>query len=342
MDELFAVRWLDDPPTVRLLDQTRLPREVRVLDCRDLATLAEAIRSLRVRGAPALGVAGAYGVVLGARTGWRPADAAAELARQRPTAVNLGWAAQRVAAAGDDPDALLTAARSLDAENAAACRDMGRHGADLLAELAGTPVRLLTHCNTGMLACQGIGTAFGVARTLHERGALAHLWVDETRPLLQGARLTAYEARALGMAYAVLADGAAGSLIARGEVDAVAVGADRIAANGDVANKIGTYPLAVLAARHGIPFLTVAPVSTIDAATADGAAIPIEERDPDEVRTAVGEAALTPADSPTANPAFDVTPADLVTAIVTERGVIRAPDAHAVAAHLTHATTGAR
>lgn len=334
MDDVFAVRWSDDPPTVRLLDQTRLPHTTRVLECRDIPTLAEAIRALRVRGAPALGVAGAYGVVLGAHTGWGPVEAAAELARQRPTAVNLGWAAERVAAAGSAPAALLAEARRIEAENDVACHDMGRHGADLIGELIGLPAGVLTHCNTGTLACQGIGTAFGVARTLFDRGALARLWIDETRPLLQGARLTAYEARALGMPHAVIVDGAAGSLIARGEVDVVAVGADRIAANGDVANKIGTYPLAVVAARHGVPFLVVAPVSTIDPATPDGAAIPIEERDPEEVRTAAGEAALTPADSPAANPAFDVTPAELVTAIVTERGVVHEPGAAAIAAHL--------
>ncbi|QBI19200.1 S-methyl-5-thioribose-1-phosphate isomerase [Egibacter rhizosphaerae] len=337
-DDLFAVAWVDDPPAVRLLDQTRLPGEVHVIDCRDLATLAEAIRSLRVRGAPALGVAGAYGVVLGALTGWSPGQAAAELAAQRPTAVNLGWAAERIAARGNDPRELLAAARELDEANAVACRAMGRHGADLIGELAATPARVLTHCNTGMLACQGIGTAFGVARTLHEDGRLSHLWVDETRPLLQGARLTAYEAAALDMPHAVLADAAAGSLLGRAHVDAIVVGSDRIAANGDVANKIGTYPLAVLAARHGVPFLVVAPVSTIDPATPDGAAIPIEERAPDEVRRVLGQVDLTPAGSDAANPAFDVTPAELVTAIVTERGVIRDPDTDAVAAHLAPST----
>lgn len=323
-DELFAVRWVDRDeggPAVRLLDQTRLPRERVVIDCRDLATLAEAIRALRVRGAPALGVAGAYGVVLAADHGVAPAEAAERLAAQRPTAVNLGWAAHRVAKEGADREALLTAARAIEDDNAAACRAMGRHGARALAERCGDgPLRVLTHCNTGLLACQGIGTAFGVARTLFEDGRLAQLWVDETRPLLQGARLTAYEARELGMPHAVLADGAAGAVIARGEVDAVAVGADRIAANGDTANKIGTYPLAVLAHRHGIPLLVVAPVSTVDLATPDGAAITIEEREADEVARVLGQVAIVPAASPTINPAFDVTPAELVSAVVTERG----------------------
>ena len=328
IDELFAVRWVgadeEGGPAVRLLDQTRLPAEEHILDCRDLDALAEAIRMLRVRGAPALGVVGAYGVVLGVLTGHEPAAAARLLAAQRPTAVNLGWAAHRVAEAGADLTAHLEEARRIDQDNAEACRAMGRHGADLIAELRGERgLRVLTHCNTGMLACQGIGSAFGVARTIHEDGHLDRLWVDETRPLLQGARLTAYEAAALGMPHAVLVDGAAGALMVAGEVDAIAVGADRIAANGDTANKVGTYPLAVLAARHDIPFLVVAPVSTIDLATPDGSVIEIEQRDPDEVRTVGGLAQLTPQDSPARNPAFDVTPADLITAIVTEAGLAR-------------------
>jgi methylthioribose-1-phosphate isomerase len=198
---------------------------------------------------------------------------------------------------------------------------MGRHGADALVDRCGDRrVRVLTHCNTGMLACGGIGTAFGVARTLFEDGRLAQLWVDETRPLLQGARLTAYEAGELGMPHAVLADAAAGSLMAGGQVDAVVVGADRIAANGDTANKVGTYPLAVLADRHRLPLLVVAPTSTVDLAAPDGATVAIEERAPDEVRRVLDEAAITPATSPAVNPAFDITPAELVTAVVTERG----------------------
>jgi methylthioribose-1-phosphate isomerase len=336
MSELFAVRWVeaaDGGPAVQVLDQTRLPAEEVVVDCRDVDTLAEAIRSLRVRGAPALGVAGAYGVVLGSISGQAPDAVADTIAGQRPTAVNLGWAARRVAAAGPDVAGMLAEARRVEAENAAACREMGRLGAEAVEQLRpGGPTRMLTHCNTGMLACQGIGTAFGVARTLFEDGGLGHLWVDETRPLLQGARLTAFEARALGMPYSVLVDGAAGSLMAAGDVDVVAVGADRIAANGDTANKVGTYTLAVLAARHEIPFVVVAPISTIDLATPDGAAIEVEERAEDEVRTAVGLARLTPKDSPARNPAFDVTPADLITAIVTERGVAKPVSAERLAA----------
>lgn len=335
--DLFAVRWVDpdrvDGPAVRLLDQTGLPVTARVVDCRDVATLAEAIRSLRVRGAPALGVAGAWGVVLGALVGTASAtaghaDAIAEfLAAQRPTAVNLGWAARMVAAAGPDVAAMTAVAAAIERDNKAACVAMGRHGAALFDD----GVRLLTHCNTGMLACQGIGTAFGVARTLWEDGALAHLWVDETRPLLQGARLTAYEADALGMPHTVIADAAAGSLLAAGDVDGIVVGADRIAANGDTANKVGTYPLAVLAARHDVPFYVVAPTPTIDHATPDGGGIEIELRDADEVRSFPGVGVITPAGSLAHNPAFDVTPAELITGIVTERGVARPPYAETLA-----------
>jgi methylthioribose-1-phosphate isomerase len=334
-DELFAVRWVgpDEPdgPAVRLLDQTRLPTQRVVVDCRDLPALAEAIRTLRVRGAPALGVVGGYGVVLGALTGTPAAEAAALLTAQRPTAVNLGWACGRVRDAGSAVADLLAEACRIEAENTAACQAMGRHGATLVAELAGRrPVALLTHCNTGMLACQGIGTAFGVARTIFDDGALSTLWIDETRPLVQGGRLTAYEAATLGMPHAVLPDGAAASLLSAGRVDAIVVGADRIAANGDVANKIGTLGLAVTARHFGVPFIVVAPVSTVDTATPTGAQIPIEERDPDEVRTALGAVRLTPATSPVHNPAFDVTPAALVTAIVTEAGVVRAVSAESL------------
>lgn len=327
MAELFAARWVgeEEPggPAMRVLDQTRLPTEEVVVDCRDVDTLAEAIRSLRVRGAPAIGVAGAYGVVLGALTGMGADAAAKTLAEQRPTAANLVWATRRVLDAGPDIPGMLAEARRIEVGNERACREMGRLGAELIAELRGGQTRVLTHCNTGALACQGIGTAFGVARTLFEDGGLGRLWVDETRPLLQGSRLTAYEAGVLGMPFSVVVDGAAGALMASDEVDVVVVGADRIAANGDTANKIGTYMLAVLAARHGVPFVVVAPTSTVDLETPNGRAIEIEHRSEDEVRTVMGLASLTPADAPATNPAFDVTPAELITAIVTERGVVR-------------------
>ncbi|MBA2530194.1 MAG: S-methyl-5-thioribose-1-phosphate isomerase [Euzebyales bacterium] len=322
--EVFAVRWLapeQGGPAVRLLDQTLLPEQVRVVDCRRVAQLAEAIRSMRVRGAPALGVAGAYGVVLGALTGAGAETAAATLTAQRPTAVNLGWGCRQVLATGPDPEAMLAAARRLDADNDAACLAIGRNGAALLDPGA----RILTHCNTGVLACQGIGTAFGIVRTAFEQGRLGHLWVDETRPLLQGSRLTAFEAAALGIPHAVVVDGAAGALLGGGQVDAVVVGADRIAANGDTANKLGTRALAVIAGASRVPFYVAAPTSTVDLATPDGGAIRIEERDPEEVRSALGKALLAPADSPVYNPAFDVTPATLVTAVVTEHGVAHPP-----------------
>jgi methylthioribose-1-phosphate isomerase len=241
-------------------------------------------------------------------------DAAAELLRStRPTAVNLAWALERTRGA-DDP---LEAARRLHQDQ----RDADRRLAELGAELFGEGTRALTHCNTGALATGGIGTACGVLRVAWERGRLAEVWVDETRPLLQGARLTAWELRHAGIPHRVVADSAAGSLMAQGRVDRVIVGADRIAANGDVANKVGTYPLAVLADRHAVPFYVAAPLSTIDPATPGGASIPIEERDPAEV-VAAGDAF---------NPAFDVTPAELVTAIVTEAGVLEPPYGESIA-----------
>jgi methylthioribose-1-phosphate isomerase len=272
--------------------------------------VADCIRTLAVRGAPAIGLAAAYAMALA-----EDRDAAAELLRAtRPTAVNLAWALEQCRAA-DDP---LETARRLHREQ----HDADRKLAELGAELFGDGTRALTHCNTGALATGGFGTACGVLRAAWEQGRLAEVWVDETRPLLQGARLTAWELRRAGIPHRVVADAAAGSLMAQGRVDRVVVGADRIAANGDVANKVGTYPLAVLADRHGVPFYVAAPVSTIDPATPDGSAIPIEERDPAEV-VAHGEAF---------NPAFDVTPAELITAIVTEAGVLKPPYEQAIAA----------
>jgi methylthioribose-1-phosphate isomerase len=286
-----------------VLDQRALPAEERWIRCDTPEQVADCIRTLAVRGAPAIGIAAAYGMALA-----DDRDAAAELLRStRPTAVNLAWAIDRCRDAQDP----LEAARRIHQEQ----RDADRRLAELGAELFGEGTRALTHCNAGALATGGIGTACGVLRAAWERGRLAEVWVDETRPLLQGARLTAWELRQAGIPHKVVADSAAGSLMARGQVDRIVVGADRIAANGDVANKVGTYPLAVLADRHGIPFYVAAPLSTIDPATPDGAAIPIEERDPAEV-LAEGNAF---------NPAFDVTPAELVTAIVTEAGVLEPP-----------------
>jgi methylthioribose-1-phosphate isomerase len=292
---------------VVVLDQRRLPDEEVELECRSAAEVAEAIRTLAVRGAPAIGIAAAYGYALAAAQGDDLDAAAATLASARPTAVNLAWALREVQAAADPAER----ARELHREEVERCRQMALHAAALLDP--GT--RALTHCNTGGLATGGYGTALGALRAAREQGRLDHVWVDETRPLLQGARLTAWELRSLGIPHAVIVDAAAGSLMAAGDVDCILVGADRIAANGDTANKVGTYSLAVLAAHHGLPFYVVAPTSTIDQETPSGEAIVIEERAAGEVTSG----------SPVRNPAFDVTPAALVTAIVTEVGVHRAP-----------------
>jgi methylthioribose-1-phosphate isomerase len=300
-----------------LLDQRLLPDEVSYLECRSAAEVAAAIRALAVRGAPAIGIAAAYGYALAAERG-EDLDAAAELLlASRPTAVNLAWALAELRAGDQDAAALAGRARALHDEEVERCRRMAAHAAGLLEP--GT--RALTHCNAGALATGGVGSALGAIREGFERGLVTHVFVDETRPLLQGARLTAWELERAGIPHSVLADAAAGSLIARGEVDAILTGADRIAANGDAANKVGTYPLAVLAARHDVPFYVVAPSSTVDLSAASGADIPIEERDPAEVTTRF----------PARNPAFDVTPAELIAAIVTEEGVHRAPYAESLA-----------
>jgi methylthioribose-1-phosphate isomerase len=291
-----------------VLDQRALPAEERWLRCERVEDVAEAIRSMAVRGAPAIGLAAAYGLALAARTGMQFEEAASLLLSTRPTAANLGWAIDRARAAGEDP---LDFARSLETDQLEADTRL----AELGAECMGRGERVLTHCNTGPLATGGYGTAGGVIRAAWEQGRLEQVWVDETRPLLQGARLTAWELGRLGIPYRVVADSAAGSLMNRGLVDRVVVGADRIAANGDVANKVGTYPLAVVAERHGVPFHVAAPVSTIDPDTPTGAEIPIEERDPSEVAAGL----------PALNPAFDVTPAELVTTIFTEAGVLEPP-----------------
>ena len=291
---------------VVLLDQRRLPDEEVELRCETAAEVAEAIRTLAVRGAPAIGIAAAYGYVLAAATGEDLEAAYAVLASARPTAVNLVWALEQVR---DDPTAEM--ARALHEDEVERCRRMAAHAAALF----GPGTRALTHCNAGGLATGGYGSAVGALRAAWEEGLLAHVWVDETRPLLQGARLTAWELEAAGIPHAVIADSAAAHLMSRGEVDCIVTGADRIAANGDTANKIGTYGLAVAAAHHRLPLYVVAPTSTLDPGTATGAGIPIEERSAAEVTTRFHAR----------NPAFDVTPAELITAIVTELGVHRAP-----------------
>jgi methylthioribose-1-phosphate isomerase len=304
LDPEQIVRLEEDVPAVVLLDQRRLPDEVVEVRCSTPAEVADAIRTMVVRGAPAIGIAAAYGLALAAVRGDDLSEAERVLAASRPTAVNLPWA---LAAVRDDPTP--ERARALHEEEVERCRRMAAHAAELFEP--GT--RALTHCNAGGLATGGYGSAVGALRAAAERGLLERVLVDETRPLLQGARLTAWELEQAGIPHAVIADSAAGSFMAQGQVDLVVTGADRIAANGDTANKIGTYSLAVLAAHHGIPFYVVAPSSTLDPESPDGSAIPIEERDPAEL-TSRFEAS---------NPAFDVTPAELIAAIVTEQGVHR-------------------
>jgi len=307
MGELTPERILRlEPDAVVLLDQRRLPDEEVELRCETAAEVAEAIRTLAVRGAPSIGVAAAYGYTLAAERGDNLDEAYRVLAESRPTAVNLVWALEQVR---DDPSP--ERARALHEEEVSRCVRMSAHA----AELFGPATRALTHCNAGGLATSGYGSAVGALRTAWERGSLASVLVDETRPLLQGARLTAWELETLGIPHAVIADSAAAHLMALGEVDCVVTGADRIAANGDAANKIGTYGLAVAATHHRIPFFIVAPTSTLDLETATGAEIPIEERDGREVTTRFAAR----------NPAFDVTPAALISAIVTEEGVHRPP-----------------
>jgi methylthioribose-1-phosphate isomerase len=307
------VRFEEDGPKVVLLDQRRLPDEEVELECRSVADVVDAIRSLAIRGAPAIGVAAAYGLALAAERGEDVDAAAGALVDARPTAVNLAWAVEQMR---DEPTPAH--ARALHEEEVERCRAMAAHGAELFAP----GMRALTHCNAGGLATGGYGSAVGALLTAWERGLLERVWVDETRPLLQGARLTAWELEAAGIPHSVIADSAAASLMAAGQVDCVVTGADRIAANGDTANKIGTYGLAVLAAHHGLPLYVVAPTSTVDLATANGGGIPIEERPATEISSRF----------PARNPAFDVTPAELIGAIVTEHGVHRAPYAESLSA----------
>ncbi len=323
-----TIEWCGDHAV--LLDQTLLPHEVVRVEVRDVDTMIDAIVRLAVRGAPAIGVAGAFGVAIAALRAERHGQPASfvhaeaeRIAAARPTAVNLSWAVRRVAAHLDDGAAAVVAeAVAIAEEDVRANRALAHRGADLLEQLADSPMRVHTHCNTGALACVEWGTGLGIVRVLHERGALRSVTADETRPLLQGSRLTAFELAELGIEHQIVVDSAGPTVIARGLADVVVVGADRIAANGDVANKIGTYPLALAAARAGVPFVVAAPESTLDPATASGDGIEIEVRDEQEVLGLAG-VATAPAGSRALNLAFDVTPADLVTAIVTDRRVIR-------------------
>jgi methylthioribose-1-phosphate isomerase len=349
---IYAVEWVGGTDGfVRLLDQTLLPAEVRYRDCHTLDEVREAICTLRVRGAPAIGVAAAMGLVLQAQqlARERPGDtaeqaflqAAAWLASARPTAVNLGWAVNRMTAvftrwrAGRSADPvrlLLDEALAIRQEDAQMCRAIGRHGADLFADGQG----VLTHCNAGGLATAEYGTALATLFTAAEQGKRLRVYADETRPLLQGARLTAWELQQAGIDVTVICDGMAAQVMKEGRVRAVIVGADRIAANGDTANKIGTYGLALLARAHGIPFYVAAPTSTFDLSLPDGNRIPIEQRDPREVTYGFGRQTV-PEGVRVYNPAFDVTPHSLIAAIVTEKGLIRPVDEAGV-----RATLGAR
>ncbi|HEX5240150.1 MAG TPA: S-methyl-5-thioribose-1-phosphate isomerase [Candidatus Limnocylindrales bacterium] len=353
-------RMLDDD-TLLLIDQRRLPDVLVEVPVKNAAETAAAIRDMVVRGAPAIGQVAAIGLALSARS-MRLAqpyarravlETGAEVLRgARPTAINLGGAVDRLmarsASFGELSEdgagfaaALWDEAMAIVAEATDAGGRMAELGLELLPRPAGRPLEILTHCNTGPLAAGQFGTALGVVQAAHFAERPIHVWVDETRPYLQGARLTTWELAQAGVDHTLLPDGAAASLLAAGRVDAILVGADRVAANGDTGNKVGTYPLAVLAARHGVPFYVVAPTSSIDQGTPDGSAIPIEERSADEVVTVRG-IRIAPAGTKVFNPAFDVTPAELVTAIVTERGILRPPYREAIAAAMAGSEASAR
>jgi len=337
MKHVETLRWAGDVDgCLELIDQTLLPVEFRRIECRDVETVWEAIKSLRVRGAPAIGIAAAYGVVLGLQTATgsgeeaflkRLDDVTDYLAGSRPTAVNLFWALERIRRAargrrGKKPPAeiladLLAEARAIHEEDRRMCRQIGRHGAELLSDGQG----VLTHCNAGGLATADYGTALAVIFSATESGKRLHVYADETRPLLQGARLTAWELKERGIPVTLICDSMAAQVMREGRVQAVVTGADRIAANGDVANKIGTYGVALLAAAHDIPFYVAAPTSTFDLALSSGDEIPIEQRDPREVTHGFGRQ-TAPEGVDVYNPAFDVTPARLIKALVCERGVI--------------------
>ena len=317
-----AIQWKGT--TLCLLDQTRLPTEEIWLSYTDYRPVADAIRTMVVRGAPAIGVTAAYAYCLAALAGENLTEARTLLAASRPTAVNLFWALDRMdkkaQACGGDPEALLAEAVAIHQEDVAMCKAMGLYGASVVPDHA----RILTHCNAGALATGGYGTALGVIRAAHEQGKVDMVYADETRPLLQGARLTAYELVTDHIPATLIADNMAASLMAKGKIDMVVVGCDRMAANGDFANKIGTYSVAVNAHHHGVPFYVALPCSTIDLTIPDGNGIPIEERDKNEVLTLYG-VQTAPATVEVYNPAFDVTPHSLVTGIITEKGVIYPP-----------------
>lgn len=316
MAAVEPIRWHGD--SVEFLDQRLLPGTISYVKCRTAEEVARAIKDMVVRGAPAIGCAAAFGVVLSKGS----SESYELLSKSRPTAVNLFWALDRMKKAKD----LKAEAEAIFAEDLAANRTMGRLGAALIPDKA----RVMTHCNAGALATAGYGTALGVLRAAHEAGKNISVMANETRPYLQGARLTAWEMVQEHIPCTLLTDNMAGHMMSRGEVDVIVVGADRIAANGDVANKIGTYTVAVLAKRHGIPFYVVAPVSTFDLSISSGKDIPIEERPADEV-TGYRDTRWAPEGVKVRNPAFDVTPAELITAIVCEKGIARPPSPESIA-----------
>ena len=331
--ELKAVEWMSDK--VRLIDQTRLPQEEVYLELSDYRDVAEAIKTLRVRGAPAIGIAAAYGLALGARSIksrskkeflTKLLKISDELASTRPTAVNLFWALKRMNRVVDEAESvdeikstLIAEAKRIDAEDEKMERTLSRHGSSLIHD----GDTIMTHCNTGALAA-GYGTALGIIRYAWEKGKKISVFACETRPLLQGARLTAWELTRYRIPFTLIADTMTGYFLSQGKIDCVMVGADRVAVNGDIANKIGTYNLAVLAMENGVPFYVAAPTSTIDSSIESGADIPIEQRNPDEV-THIRGIAIAPKGTHTANPAFDVTPHRYISAIITERGILREP-----------------
>lgn len=337
-----TVQWHED--AVVLIDQTRLPGETALVTCKTYQDVAHAIASMQVRGAPAIGVAAAMGLALAAQAAQATdtnslltaiRHAARELRATRPTAVNLGWALDRMLLVAEEKlhigvhelvNYLVLEAQVMAREDEAINRAIGQHGATLIHD----GMNVLTHCSTGALATVDYGTAVGVIRAAHEMGKQLHVWVDETRPRLQGARLNAWELDRLGIPFTLISDNMAAHFMQRGQVDLIVTGADRIAANGDTANKIGTYGLAVLAQAHGIPFYIAAPTSTIDPATPTGAEIPIEDRDPREV-TEIDGRRIAPEGVRVANPSFDVTPQHLIRGIITERGILRAPYERAIA-----------
>lgn len=317
------IRWTHD--ALQLLDQRKLPREVVYVECLTASDVAKAIRDMVVRGAPAIGVAAAFGLALAAKRGDDISSAAGELRRARPTAVNLAWAVDRVLEASARGEDLEREAQKMFDEDIEANRRIGRNGAALI----GNRATLLTHCNAGALATAGYGTALGVVRAAVEAGKSIAVFADETRPYLQGARLTAWELQQDGIDVTLITDNMAGHFFQQGKFDAVVVGADRIAANGDTANKIGTYTVAVLANAHNVPFYVAAPWSTIDVRCPSGADIPIEERSATEV-VEISGVRVAPEGIAVRHPAFDVTPARLITAIITDRGVLRAPYGEAI------------